>query len=118
MRLYSTIVYLSLAALSIFSCDNKRPEPPTKEIYGAVKSEHFTERITNANTYYFTVETLEGIKQFKCFGTPASEKMDALLDPKDKVKLRMKGSEACKQDNFSIDLENIVEINGKPFSSK
>jgi hypothetical protein len=117
MRHYQRIIAygtMIAAALGLLGCDIKPQEP--KYINGTVKSERSQTNILNPHRYFFTLSTEDGLKRFVCAGDRGAPQMDALLDPKDQVKFKITGYQGRKENDFSVDLDDIVEINGEPFS--
>ena len=128
MRLYQKILaytFMTAAGLGMIGCDQSsyqskpvevrsKPVEP-RYISGTVKSENFKRGgILEIDTYCFTLSTEDGLKMFEASGY-AAQKMDGLLDPKDAVKFKIDELQKNNKDNFSVRLEDITEINGKPF---
>lgn len=97
-------------------------EPPkisNKHSYmgGTIKTERSVDNFFNPDRYIFTLSTKNGFKMFQSYGQNA-QRMDGLLDPKDRIKIRIPKEQIDRQNNFSVGLEDIVEINGKPFQAE
>lgn len=124
MELHQRILFYGLIApmgLGIAGCNRisseKEPvKPAPLYVSGVVKSEKYQKRFVDSNIYFFTLSTENGLKRFECYGDWSAPKMDSILDPKDRVKFKIPSHQIGWKNDFSVELEDIVEINGEPFS--
>lgn len=122
MKLYQRIATYGLMTtlgLGIIGCNqssNQQEPVEPRYISGTIKSEKFNKNLIDSDRYFFTLLTEDGFKMFECYGDWSAQKMDGLLDPKDRVKFKIPQYQRNNEDDFLVDLEDIVEINGESFS--
>ena len=93
----------------------KSQEPTLKAatpvyLRGTVKGENF---VQDPIRYTFSVETDRGLKVFWCNGDYAST-LDTLINPGDKIKIKLPSDDEIERRQFPVLDETIVEINGQP----
>ncbi len=119
MALYQKMLAYGLTAamgLGTIGCAFTKPVEPGY-ISGTLQSKKYEHNWVESNKYNFVLSTESGLRMFECSrdgGDP--EKMDLLLGQGDIVKLKIPESQSDRKNHFSVCLDDIVEINGKPFS--
>ena len=115
---YSLIIAIIFGIGCSSTCNNQKDD--NLIIKGTIKSEKFvrgTGLIPPSNSYFFTLLTEDGLKNFECWGNGVASKFDVLLNPGDNVTIKILESKRKKKTDFVVNLNSILEINGVPFSN-
>ncbi|MBI4739226.1 hypothetical protein HY772_06755 [Candidatus Woesearchaeota archaeon] len=122
MKLYQRIVAYELMAivgLGVIGCDpasNQQKPVEPRYISGTIKSEKYKKNWIDPDRYFFALSTEDGLKMFECYEHWGAQKRDMLLNPKNRVKFKISEYQRDRQNNFSVSLNDIVEVDGEPFS--
>lgn len=125
MKHLKNLLGIGLTTVFLAGCtpqagEESTPKEAPKPVYveGIIKSEKYKNKLLDPDVYHFTLINEEGFKTVSCYGNTSAPKMDGLIDPGDKIILKNPRERYGNENDYSIELENIVEINGTEFNHR